>query len=59
MKLPEIGSLQQQINLFYNLCNHTVSDEQAYREAWGIKQACGFIKRKGRRGEVTTDTRQF
>ena len=35
----------------------TVSEEHLLREAWGFKNACGFVKRKGRRGEITKDPR--
>lgn len=55
LKLPEIGPLQKQLNAFYEMNKLTVAPEHVLREAWGIKTACGFVKRKGRRGEVTKD----
>ena len=55
LKLPEVPALQKQLKLLYAMRNLKASDEQVYRESWGIKAACGFVKRKGKRNEVTRE----
>lgn len=57
LKLPEVKPLLKNLSMFYNMNKLTVSDEHLLREAWGFKYACGFVKRKGRRGEITKDPR--
>lgn len=56
LTMPEIKPLQTQLKLFYEMNGLKPAEEQIYREAWGIKHACGLVKRKGRRGEPTRDT---
>lgn len=53
--MPEVKPLTIQLRKFYEMLKLTVADEQLLREAWGFKAACGFVKRKGRREELTTD----
>lgn len=55
LKLPEVKPLNAQLLKFYEMNKLSVSDEQLLREAWGFKAACGFVKRKGRRGELTKE----
>ena len=55
LKLPEVKPLVCQLKMFYELNKLTVPEEHLLREAWGFKAACGFIKRKGRREELTKD----
>ena len=50
--LPEVKPLTTQLKTFYEWNGLQPADEHVYRECWGIKAACGFVKRKGRRGEV-------
>ena len=54
-KLPEIVPLMDQLKKVYNFNNLVVTEELTYRQAWGIKGACGLIKRKARRQEFTKD----
>lgn len=54
--LPEIRPLQQQLKNLYEMNGLKPSEQHLYREAWGIKQATGFIKRKGRREEIPRET---
>lgn len=56
LQLPEMKPLQSQLKAFYEMNGLKPAEEQIYREAWGIKHACGLVKRKGRRGEPTRDT---
>lgn len=35
--------------------NLACPEEQLYRESWGIKAACGLVKRKGQRKEVSKE----
>ena len=56
LNLPEIKPLQHQLKVFYEMNGLKPSEEHLYREAWGIKQATGFIKRKGRREEIPRET---
>lgn len=47
-----------QLKLVYGYSNLTgINEETIYRQAWGIKGACGLVKRKGRRHEFTKDPR--
>ena len=55
MKLPEVKPLVGQLKKFFEMNKLTVPEEHLLREAWGFKAACGFIKRKGRREELTKD----
>ena len=50
--LPEVKPLTAQLKTFYEWNRLEPSEEHLYRECWGIKAACGFVKRKGRRGEI-------
>ena len=54
--MPEIGSLMEQIEKVYTMNKLKANEEVIYRQSWGIKKACGFVKRKGRRGEYTKDS---
>lgn len=53
--MPEVKPLTIQLRKFYEMHKLTVAEEQLLREAWGFKAACGFVKRKGRREELTSD----
>ena len=53
--LPEVAPLMTQLKLFYHMNGLAPSNETLYRDAWGLKGACGFIKRKGRRQELTKE----
>lgn len=55
LKLPEVMALQKQLKVIYAMHNLKAAEEQVYRESWGIKAACGFVKRKGKRSEVTRE----
>ena len=54
--MPEIGSLMEHIEKAYTMNKLKAIEEMIYRQAWGIKKGCGFVKRKGRRGEFTKDS---
>lgn len=53
--LPEVKPLMAQLKLFYEMNGLQPTEEGLYREAWGFKGAAGFVKRKGRRGELTKE----
>lgn len=44
-----------QIANFYRMNGLQPADDQVYREAWGLKAACGLVKRKGRRHELSKE----
>ena len=54
--LPEIKPLMEALNKFYTMLGLQPANEHLYREAWGMKAACGLVKRKGRRQELTKET---
>eukprot|EP00435_Cladocopium_sp_Y103_P039801 s2451_g10.t1 len=47
LNLPEVKPLTLQLKKFYEINRMSASEEHLYRECWGIKAACGFVKRKG------------
>ena len=51
--VPDIKPLTSEIFRLYGLLNMEVGQDQVYREAWGVRLACGLIKRKGQRKEVS------
>ena len=51
--IPDIAPLQKELQLYYGMVNLQVGPDQIYRESWGIRYGAGFIKRKGRRKEIT------
>jgi hypothetical protein len=55
LNLPEGAPLMAQLKLFYHMNGLAPSNDTLYRDAWGLKGACGFIKRKGRRQELTKE----
>lgn len=55
LMLPEVAPLMAQLKLFYHMNGLAPSNDTLYRDAWGLKGACGFIKRKGRRQELTKE----
>ncbi|CAK9062716.1 unnamed protein product [Durusdinium trenchii] len=55
LTLPEVTPLMAQIANFYRMNGLQPADDQVYREAWGLKAACGLVKRKGRRHELSKD----
>ena len=56
MTLPEIRPLTVQLKKLYEMNGLSPSEEHLYRECWGIKSACGFVKRKGRRAEISRES---
>lgn len=54
--MPEVKPLTQQLKKMYDMNGLKAAEEQLYRECWGIKQACGLVKRKGRRRELARDS---
>jgi hypothetical protein len=50
--LPEVKPLTDQLKKFYEMNGKAPTEEHLYRECWGIKSACSFVKRKGRRCEI-------
>ena len=51
--VPDIKPLTSEIFRLYGLLNMEVGQDQVYREAWGVRLACGLIKRQGQRKEVS------
>ena len=56
LTLPEIKPLTVQLKKVYEMNGLSPTEEHLYRECWGIKSAAGFIKRKGRRGEIPRES---
>lgn len=54
--LPEVKPLTLQLKKVYEMNGLKATEEHLYRECWGIKSACSFIKRKGRRGEIPQES---
>ena len=57
LKLPYMGPLQEEIELFYRQVHTQVTEKIAYRTAGELKKMLSFIKRKANKKEVTKDDR--
>ena len=59
LKLPYMGPLQEEIELFFRQVHVKVLEKVAYRTAGELKKMLSFIKRKANKKEVTKDTCVF
>ena len=55
LKLPYIGPLQEEIELFFQQVHVKVGEKVAYRTAGELKKMLSFLKRKANKKEVTKE----
>ena len=59
LKLPDIGSLRQEIESLYLKANRTPSESEIDDDGWDLRTMMRFVKRKANRGDFSKDSRRW